>query len=47
LGRKEDLVFGMQWLDGIKGALYQGEAIGELRAGCSVLIRYAIALDLE
>ena len=41
-GRKEALVFGMQWLDGIKGALYQGEAVGdhELRAGCNVAIRY-------
>ena len=40
-------MFGMQWLDGIKGALYQGEAVSALRAGCNVAIRYAIALGLK
>jgi len=39
-------VFGVQSLEGIKGALYQGEAIAELRAGCSVLIRYVVSLNL-
>ena len=46
LGSKYQLDFGVQSVETIKGGLYQAEAIAELRAGCSVMIRYVFSLNV-